>query len=66
MRPPIAERAFELAASGKFASIQQIRRALEAEGYERIKAHTSGPSIMKQLKALCVSSDEKKHLTVYN
>jgi hypothetical protein len=47
------ERAFALARSGRFASLDDIRRTLKREGYDQVESHLAGPSIGRQLKELC-------------
>ena len=47
------ERAYELARSGTCRSIDDIHRALTAERYESVQAHLAGPSIKRDLLALC-------------
>jgi hypothetical protein len=44
------ERAFELAKSGRFTSIGEIKQQLKTEGFSL--AQLVGPSLMKQLGAL--------------
>jgi hypothetical protein len=50
------ERAFELARSGEYAGVQEIRQQLKKERFESVEAHLAGPSINRQLKALCEES----------
>ena len=52
----ILERAFALARSGQCASIDDIRRKLKSEQYASIDDHLAGPSIKRQLHALCVAA----------
>ena len=49
---PIVERAFELAASGRFASISDLRKTLLGEGYAyaEIAQHLGGRGIQKTLQ----------------
>ena len=47
------ERAYELARSGRCHSVDEIRTMLMREGYEAVQAHLTGPSIKKDLAALC-------------
>jgi len=47
------ERAFELARSGRFASVSDIRLALRRERFDQVEAHLAGSSIARQLRALC-------------
>jgi hypothetical protein len=54
MNPPSTlERAFTLARSGEFASVNEIRQRLKAERFDQIEGHLAGPSINKQLRLLC-------------
>jgi hypothetical protein len=52
-RPTTLERAFALAQSGDYASVLDIRVQLRSEGFEQVEAHLAGPSISRQLRALC-------------
>lgn len=47
------ERAFALARSGEHDGVDSIRRALRGERLDQVDAHLSGPSITRQLRALC-------------
>jgi hypothetical protein len=49
--PTIVERAFILAASGKFGSVSEVRKALKQEGYGQ-EGHVHSRSISRQLTAL--------------
>jgi hypothetical protein len=51
-KPPIMERAFELARSGSCRTLSDIRQRLAAEKYEGVDANLAGPSIRRQLYAL--------------
>jgi hypothetical protein len=44
------ERAFELARSGKYLSVDEVRRQLRTEGSTDVQAHLGGSSIVKQLR----------------
>jgi hypothetical protein len=44
------ERAFQLARSGEYASVEDIKRRLKAEGYT--SEQITGSSLSKQLRAL--------------
>src|SRR5262245_54454905 len=50
MRPSSLERAFELARSGKCASMDEVRWRLRAEGYST--EQLIGPVLMQQLREL--------------
>ncbi|WP_296612065.1 hypothetical protein [Sphingomonas sp.] len=47
------ERAYELARFGGCCTVDDIRRMLTAERYASVQAHLSGPSIRRDLLALC-------------
>lgn len=51
--PSTIERAFALARSGEYATVSDIRARLKAERCDQVEAHLSGPSISRQLRALC-------------
>lgn len=50
------ERAFDLARSGRFASVNDIRLALKRERFENVEAHLAGPSLARQLRGLCAAA----------
>ena len=47
-QPTILERAFALAASGRFTNLQAVKVALKSEGFPDY-GHLSGPLLRKQL-----------------
>jgi hypothetical protein len=47
-RPTALERAFQLADSGAYKTVEQIKRALAAEGYAQ--SQIIGPSLRRQLR----------------
>jgi hypothetical protein len=51
--PTTVERAFALARSGRFANVSDIRLALKRERFDNVEAHLAGPSLVRQLRALC-------------
>ena len=51
--PTTLERAFALARSGSCASVAEIRMMLKRERYDQVEAHLAGPSLSRQLRALC-------------
>jgi hypothetical protein len=53
-RPSALERAFELARSGKVASIETIKLILRREGYDG--AQLAGPHLIRQLRLLIYST----------
>jgi hypothetical protein len=52
-QPTTLERAFDLARSGACQSVQDIRLALKRERFDNVEAHLAGPSLARQLRALC-------------
>ena len=54
IRPTALERAFELARSGQYPGISEIRAQLKSEGYAT--QQLEGPQLLRQLRALCVSA----------
>jgi len=48
------ERAFELARSGRYPTVELIRRAISAEGY--FQSQIEGRELTRQLKALITAS----------
>lgn len=52
-KPTLLERAFVLARSGRFASVDEIRSALKGERFDQVEAHLAGPSLARQLRGLC-------------
>lgn len=46
------ERAFELARSGSFHSVEALSKRLNSEGYSDSFGQLSGPSIRKQLRGM--------------
>jgi len=51
--PSTLERAFDLARSGRFASVSDIRLALKRERFDQVEAHLAGSAIARQLRGLC-------------
>ena len=47
------ERAFDLARSGEFTSVEEIRRKLKQERFDQVEAHLAGASINRQLRRIC-------------
>jgi hypothetical protein len=50
------ERAFDLARSGECVNVEDIRRRLRSERHDSVDAHLSGPSVRRQLLALCTAA----------
>lgn len=59
---PVLARAFELARSGDYVKLLTLEEALEGEGYRA--GQIVGPSLRKQLKALCVASSKPREPVV--
>jgi len=51
--PPIVERAYQLARSGKFAAVDDICRGLFEEGYRELYLHFEGPALRADLARKC-------------
>ncbi|HEX8527686.1 hypothetical protein [Allosphingosinicella sp.] len=47
------ERAFELARSGSYRTIDEIARRLKQEQLDNVDAHLGGTSIRKELRQIC-------------
>lgn len=47
------ERAFDLARSGSCDGVNAIRSKLKQERFDQVEAHLAGPSLARQLRALC-------------
>ena len=58
-RPTQIERAFVLASSGKFATVEQIRKALKGEGY-RHDGQLTGTTLTRQLMKLIAVARENE------
>jgi thymidylate kinase len=52
------ERAFQLARSGKFSALNELKARLNSEGYS--VATIEGPSLAKQLRDLIKTSQETR------
>ena len=50
------ERAFELARTGEFSGISEIKARLAKEGYEDAAGQLYGPSLRRQLSTLCAAA----------
>jgi len=57
-RQTTLERAFELARTGDYPGTAEIRAQLKAEGYSL--GQLEGPTLMRQLRDLCISSRKAK------
>lgn len=59
-RPTTLERAFELARTGNYSGLGEIRGALLAEGYA-VNQMDGSPSVRKQLTKLCADANKAKN-----
>jgi hypothetical protein len=59
-RPTTLERAFELARSGEYVGVSDLRQALIAEGYTDVTAQLTGPSLVSQLRRICVEARRER------
>jgi hypothetical protein len=50
------ERAFQLARTGSYRTIEEISRQLKEERQEAVDAHLAGSSIRKDLRQICVDT----------
>lgn len=55
-RPGTIERAYELARSGAYANVSDIRAQLKREFHESVDSHLGSPMLGRQLRLLCVES----------
>jgi len=53
LKPSIAERAYQLAKTGEFPKVRELKAALKKEGYDQIDAHLGGSSISRPLRVIC-------------
>jgi hypothetical protein len=51
--PPILERAYELARSGAYRSVSEVKAKLASEGYTAINSLLYGKSLNDDLRRLC-------------
>lgn len=54
--PTTLERAFALARSGRYATVNDIRLQLRAERFDQVDAHLAGPALARQLRELCIEA----------
>ena len=56
VKPNTIERAFELARSGEFRAVEEIRKQLLKERHDQVDSHLSGPMIRRQLRRACADA----------
>jgi len=54
------ERAFTLARTGEYASVDEIRQQLKRERFDQVEAHLAGHSINRELRALCIEAQRDR------
>ena len=59
-RPGVVQRAFEIARSGKVATVADLHAALTAEGYAHTKQSLAGRSVSNQLARMIVEARNSK------
>ena len=59
-QPTTLERAFTLARSGDYESVNHIRQQLKKERYDQVEAHLAGHSINRELRALCEAARRER------
>lgn len=59
MSPSIIERAFQLAKSGRYATVGDIRKQLDAEKYAATASYVRGGALIAQLKSLIAAARAK-------
>lgn len=52
----LLERAFVLARSGDYATVDALRTQLRAERFDKVDAHLSAPTLARQLRSLCIEA----------
>jgi hypothetical protein len=57
-RPTTLERAFELARTGEYGNVSEIKARLQGEGYA--PSQLEGPSLVRQIKALCTAAQQER------
>ncbi|MFI4976040.1 MAG: hypothetical protein ACHP84_15985 [Caulobacterales bacterium] len=55
-RPTTLERAYQLAGSGQFATVSQIKSRLRTEGFSDINGQLYGGAVTAALRKLCEAS----------
>ena len=55
-RPGTIERAYQLARSGEFKTVAEIRTKLNQEGYLDVAGQIYGPTLASALRRLCLES----------
>lgn len=56
-RPTPLERAFALAADGRYLSAHEIKQQLKSEGFST--EQITGPALLRQIRELCISARKR-------
>jgi len=56
IRPSIIERAFQLAKSGRYATVGDIRKQLDREKYVSTASYVRGGALVSQLRSLIAAA----------
>jgi hypothetical protein len=59
MQPSIIERAFQLAKSGRYPTVGDIRKQLDQEKYTAAESYVRGGALVAQLKSLIAAARAK-------
>ena len=59
MQPSIIERAFQLAKSGRYATVGDIRKQLDQEKYAAAESYVRGGALISQLRSLIAAARAK-------
>lgn len=59
MQPSIIERAFQLAKSGRYPTVGDIRKQLDHEKYTAAESYVRGGALVAQLKSLIAAARAK-------
>lgn len=59
MQPSIIERAFQLAKSGRYATVGDIRKQLDQEKYTAAESYVRGGALISQLRSLIAAARAK-------
>jgi hypothetical protein len=62
-RPGIVERAYQVANSGKVATVTLLKRQLRAEGYVSIEAYLTGAVLHADLRRACLEACKERTAT---
>jgi hypothetical protein len=52
----IVERAYQIARTGRAASVDDIKAILKSEGYFNVAGQLAGPVLLKALRDLCIAA----------